>query len=158
MHSLTRSCFFLLSPGRLFLLAFPFLGTPLLSPWNARFPLHALTLISLFLAKVWLSLTLTLSNLMIWCFGLFLLLLAKATVVYLPTAVSVAPRPLFPSQQVQYTQASLLKPVPFCTLFAGLGSTNKSTTSLLFSFYLALTLSSPPYPLFHLSFYLKLSD
>ena len=37
-----------------------------------------------------------------------------------------------------------LKPVPFCTLFAGLGSTNKSAISLLFSYYLTLVLSSPP--------------
>ena len=43
----------------------------------------------------------------------------------------VALRPLFPFQQAQYAQVSLLKPAPFCTLFAGLGSTNKSVTSLL---------------------------
>ena len=45
--------------------------------------------------------------------------------------------------------------MPFCTLLAGLGSTNKSAISLLFS-YLTLTLSSPPYPFLHLSSYLKL--
>ena len=49
-----------------------------------------------------------------------------------------------------------LKPAPFCTLFAGLGSTNKSATSLLFSYYLTLVLSSPPCPLLHLSYYFKL--
>ena len=49
-----------------------------------------------------------------------------------------------------------LKPAPFCTLFAGLGSTNKSATSLLFSYYLTLALSSPPCSLLHLSSYLKL--
>ena len=49
-----------------------------------------------------------------------------------------------------------LKPAPFCTLFAGLGSTNKSAISLLFSYYLTLVLSSPPCPLLHLSSYLKL--
>ena len=41
-----------------------------------------------------------------------------------------------------------LKPAPFCTLFAGLGSTNKSAIFPLFFFYLTLvvlaTLSSPP--------------
>ena len=37
-----------------------------------------------------------------------------------------------------------LKPASFCTLFAGLGSTNKSAISLLFSYYLLLVLSSPP--------------
>ena len=46
--------------------------------------------------------------------------------------------------------------MPFCTLFAGLGSTNKSANFLLFSYYLTLVLSSSPCPLLHLSFYLKL--
>ena len=69
----------------------------------------------------------------------------------------VAPRPLFPSQQAQYAQASLIKPAPLCKLFASFGSTNKSTTSLLFSSYLTLVLSSPPYPLLHLFFHLNLS-
>ena len=49
-----------------------------------------------------------------------------------------------------------LKPAPFCTLFAGLGSTIKSAISLLFFFCLTLVLSSPPCPLLHLFFYLKL--
>ena len=59
------------------------------------------------LAKVQLSLTLTLSHLTIWCSGqtaLFPFLLAKATLAYLPTALSVALRPLFPFQQAQYVQ------------------------------------------------------
>ena len=42
------------------------------------------------------------------------------------------------------------------TLFAGLGSTNKSAISLLFSYYLTLVLSSPPCPHLHLSSCLKL--
>ena len=63
---------------------------------------------------------------------------------YLPTALSVALRPLFCFQQAQYAQVFLLKPVPFCMLFAHLGSTNKSATSLLFFSYLTLDLSSPP--------------
>ena len=46
-----------------------------------------------------------------------------------------------------------LKPAPFCTLFAGLGGTNKSAISLLFSFYLTLVLSSPPCPLPHLALF-----
>ena len=45
---------------------------------------------------------------------------------------------------------------PFCTLFAGRGSTNKSAISLLFFSCLTLVLSSPPCPLLHLSSYLKL--
>ena len=84
---------------------------------------------------------------MIWCFGqtaLFLFLLAKAAPAFLPTALVVALRPLFPFRQSQYAQVSPLKPAPFCTLFAGLGSTNKSAISLLFSYYLTLVLSSPP--------------
>ena len=52
-------------------------------------------------AKVRLSLTLTLSPLTIWYSvqtALFLLLLARAAPAFLPTALSVAPRPLFPFQ------------------------------------------------------------
>ena len=133
------------------------LACPLFPPWNlpsftveSTSPLRTFALISLFLAKVRLSLTLTLSPLMIWCSGLtvlFLFLLAKAALVYLPTALSVALRLLFPSQQAQYAQVSLLKPAPFCKLFSGLGSTNKSSTSLLLlsdSRSVLTTLSSPP--------------
>ena len=112
-------------------------------------------------AKVRLSHTLTLSLLMIWCFGqtaLFLFLLARAAAAFLPTALSVALRPLFPSRQAQYTQVFRLKPAPLSTLFVRLGNTNKSAISLLFSYYLTLVLSSPPCPLLHLSSYLKLCD
>ena len=103
--------------------------------------------VPLSLAKVRLSPILTLSPLMIWCFGqtaLFLFLLARAAPAYLPTSLSVALRPLFPFRQAQYAQVFSLKPAPFCTLFAGLGSTNKSAISLLFSYYPTLVLSSPP--------------
>ena len=94
---------------------------------------------------------------MFLCFmALLLFLLARAAQAFLPTAFSVALRPLFPSRQAQYAQVSLLKPAPFCTLFTGLGSTNKSAIFLLFSYYLTLVLSSPPCPLLHLSCYLKL--
>ena len=159
MRPLTRSCFLLLLLKRLFLLALSFLlGICPRSPWSPPFPLHALALIPLSLAKVRLSPTLTLSSLMIWCFeqtALFLFLLARAALALLPTALSVALRPLFPFRQAQYVPVFPLKPAPFCTLFAGLGSTNKSAISLFF-YYLTLVLSSPPCPLFHLSFYLKL--
>ena len=97
--------------------------------------------------------------LMIWYSGqtaLFLFLLARAAPAFLPTAVSVALRPLFPFRQAQYVQVFPLKPAPFCTLFVGLGSTNKSAISLLFSYYLTLVLSSLPCPLLHLSSYPKL--
>ena len=86
---------------------------------------------------------------MIWCFGLtalFLSLLARAAPAYFPTALSVALRPLFLIRQAQYVQVFPLKPVPFCTLFANLGSTNKSAISLLFSYYPTLVLSLPPCP------------
>ena len=60
----------------------------------------------------------------------------------------MALRPLFLFRQAQYAQVYPLKPVPFCTLFAGLGSTNKSAIFLLFSSCLTLVvlaaLSSPP--------------
>ena len=67
----------------------------------------------------------------------------------------MALRPLFPFWQAQYVQVFPLKPAPFCTFFAGLGSTNKSATSRLFSSYLTLVLFSPPRSVFHLSSYLK---
>ena len=97
--------------------------------------------------------------LMIWCFeqtALLLFLLVRAAPAYLPTALSVALRPLVSFRQAQYAQVFPLKPAPFCTLFAGLGSTNKSAISLLFFYYTTLVLLSPPYPLLHLSSYLKL--
>ena len=62
-----------------------------------------------------------------------LFLLARAALAYFPAALSVASRPLFSYQQAQYAQVFLLKPAPFCTLFAGLGSINKSAISLLLS-------------------------
>ena len=139
---------------------------PPFPPWNLPFFTVESTLSTpcscsdpLILAKVRLSPNLTLSPLLIWCFGqtaLFLFLLARAAPAFLPTAFSVALRPLFPFQQAQYAQVFPLKPAPFCTLFAGLGSTNKSVISLLFSYYLTLVLSSPPCPLLHLSSYPKL--
>ena len=75
---------------------------------------------------------------MTWCVGqtaLFLFLLARAAPAFLPTALSVALRPLFPFRQAQFAPVFPLKPAPFCTLFAGLGSTNKSAIFLLFSSY-----------------------
>ena len=104
MRPLTRSCFLLLPPGWLFLLA-----------------LAALAHLDFLPLTIWHS-RLT---------ALLFYLLANAALACLPTALSVALRPLFLFQQAQYAQVSLLKPVPFCTLYAGLGSTNKSATSLL---------------------------
>ena len=90
-------------------------------------------------------LTLSPHDLVLWTEGsVFLFLLARAAPAYLPTALSVALRPLFPFRQAQYAQVFPLKPAPFCTLFAGLGSTNKSAVFLLFSYFLTPVLSSPP--------------
>ena len=75
----------------------------------------------------------------------------------LANCLCVALRLLFPFQLAQYVKVFLLSSTPFCKLFSGLGSTNMSATSLLFSSYQTLVLSSPPYPLLYLPFYLKLS-
>ena len=151
MRPLTRSCFLLLVLGRLFLRAFLFLlGIFPRSRWSPPFPLHALALIPFSLVKVRLSPALSLSPLIIGCFGqtaLFLFLLARAARAFLPTALSVALRPLFPFRQAQYVPVFPLKPAPFCTLFAGLGLTIKSAISLLLlsdSRSVLATLSSPP--------------
>ena len=96
---------------------------------------------------------------MIWYSGLtalFLFLLSMTALAYLPTALSVALRPHFPFRQDQHVQIFLPKLEPFFKLFAGLGNTNKSAIFIFFSYYLTLVLSSPPRPLLHLSFYLKL--
>ena len=97
--------------------------------------------------------------LMIWYSGqtaLFLFLLARAAPAFLPTALSVAVRPLFPFRQAQFVSVFPPKPAPFCTLFAGLGNTIKYAIFLLFFSCLTLVLSSPPCSLLHLSCYLKL--
>ena len=150
MRLLTRSCFLLPLLGR-FLRVLPvLLGICPPSLWSPPLPLHALALIPLTLAKVRLSPTLTLSSLMIWYSGqmaLFLFVLASAAPAFLPTALSVALRPLFPFRKAQYVPVFPLKPAPFCKLFAGLGTTTKSAISLLLlcdSRSVLATLSSPP--------------
>ena len=86
---------------------------------------------------------------MIWYSGqtdVFLFLLVKVALAFLPTALSVALRTLFPFQQAMYVKVFLLMLAPFYILFAGLGRTNKSATSLLLSDSRSVfaTLSSPP--------------
>ena len=96
-------------------------------------------------------------SLTIWCSGLtvlFLFLLAKVALANC-SLCGIEVTLFFSADRV--CSSSLLKPAPFCKLFAGLGTTNKSAISLLFPYYLTLVLSSPPYPLLHLSFYLYLS-
>ena len=94
-----------------FLPALPFLlGICPRSRWSPPFPLYAPAPILLSLAKVLLSPTLTLSF-VIWYSGLttlFLFLLAKAAPASLPTALSVALRPLFPFRPAQ----------PLCSSFS----------------------------------------
>ena len=157
MRPFTRSCFLLLVLGRLFLLALPLvLGIFLRSTWSPLFFPHAPALIFLCLAKVQLSLTLTLSPLTIWYFRLTaLFLLAKSSFGVLANCSlcgTEANSFLFsrPSMFNKCKQVFPLKPAPFCTLFAGLGSTIKSAISLLFSYYLILVPSLPSCPLLHL--------
>ena len=143
------------------------LAWPLFPSWNLLFSTVESTLLfpcsrsnPLFLAKMRLSLTLTLSHFTTWYSGqtaLFLFLLAKAALAYLPTAFSMALRPLFPFQQAQYAKVFLLKPASLSKLFAGLGSTNKSATFLLFSSYMTIVLFSSLCSLLCLSCYLNLS-
>ena len=102
LRTFTRSCFLLLLLGRLFLLASSLLGIYLPSLWSPPFPSHALTLI--FLSREGAALAHLDSSLpMIWYSGqttLFLFLLTKAAVVYLPTALFVVLRPLFHMNKV----------------------------------------------------------
>ena len=144
MRPLTRLCFLLLVLGRLFLRALPnLLGVCLPSLRSPPFLLHALALILLFSRQGAALAHLDSLPLMIWYSGqTALFLLARAALAYLPSALSVALRPLFPFRQAQYAQVFPLKPAPFCTLFAGLGNTNKSAISLLFN-YLTLTAIFP---------------
>ena len=84
----------------------------------------------------------------------FLFLWEKAALASLPTADFVTLRPLSLFQQAQYDQVFPLKPAPICKLFAGLGSINKSATSLLLlsdSSSVLITLSSSPFFLLHQS-------
>ena len=121
------------------MLALPFLlGICLPSLWILLFPLHALALIFLSLAKV------------LWTGGSVFFFLARVAPACLPTTFSVALRPFFSFQQAYYVQVSLLEPAPFCKFFAGFGSTIKSAIPLLFSFYMTLVLSSSfcPLPIF----------
>ena len=79
--------------------------------------------------------------------------MGKTTLASLLTAHFVALRPPLPFRQARFAQAFLLKPAPLCKLSAGLGSTNKSVTSLVISFSRLASLSS-----IRLSFYLKLYE
>ena len=120
----------------------------LLSPCSPPSPLHALALISLFLAKVRLSLTLTHFPLTIWCSGL--------TAVFFPFGNGGSG--VLGNCSLCGTEATLsflagpvcssffAETCAFCKIFDGLGSTNKSATSLFLlsdSHSVLTTLSSP---------------
>ena len=134
------------SPRRLFLLALPFLfGIFPRSQWGPPFPLHALALVSFFLSKVRLSLTLTLfffDSFGKGGWGAF------ANCSLYDTEATLC-------QQAQYVQVFLLKPAPFRKLLASFGRTNKFAIFLLFSSDMTHALSSSPC-LLHLCFYLNL--
>ena len=83
-------------------------------------------------------------DLVFWNDGPVPFLFGKGRLRHSCQLLSVELRPLFPFQQAQYVQVFSLRPVPFCTLFAGLGSTNQSATSLLFCSIWTLVLCSPP--------------
>ena len=104
------------------------------------------------LTKVRLSPTLILFPLMIWCFGqtaLFRFLLVRAALAFLPTALSVALRPLFPFRQAQYAQVFS---VEACAILHALCWSRQQHKVCHFSSLLLLsdsrsvlaTLSSPP--------------
>ena len=121
MGPLTCSCFLLLLLGRLFLLALLFLHGICLHCGMHRF-------LSM------LSLTLTLSPLMIWCFGLmvlFFLLLAKAALAYLATDLSEALRPLFPFSAGPVCSSYSAEACAILHALSWSCSTNKPATSLL---------------------------
>ena len=151
MRPLTRSCFLLLVLGRLLLLALPvLLEICLPSRWSPPFPLYALALIPP-PAKVRLSPTLTLFPLMIWCFGQTALsLLTRAAPAFLPTALSVALRPLFPFQQAQYAQVFSAEA---CAILHALYWFRQHQQVCHFS---SLLLLSESRSVLHLSCYLKL--
>ena len=85
-----------------------------------------------FAAVLFISLTLN-ALLTIWCSGqtALFLSLSQRRLGILANCSLCGIEATFPLQQAQYARVFLLKPAPSSTLFAGLGSTNKSAISLL---------------------------
>ena len=87
---------------------------------------------------------------MIWYSGqtaLFLILFAKAAPAFLPTALSVALRPLFPFQHAQYVQVFSAEACAILHALCWSRQHNKSAISLLLlsdSRSVLTTMSSPP--------------
>ena len=128
------------------MLAFLFLSPIHLSSlWSWLFPLHAPALIPPSLSRQGAALVhldfLPAHHLVLWTDGSVPLPLAKAALASLSTHF-VALRSPFSFWPAQFVQVSLLKPVLFCKLSNGLGSTKKSAISLFFSSSRTLALSS----------------
>ena len=138
------------------------LACPPLPPWNMLSSTVESTLSFLFshsnplsLTRVRHSLTLTFSHLTIWCseqMALFLFLLAKAALAYLPTALFVVLRPLFPFPAGPVCLSLSAKA---CAILQALCWSRQHQQACHFS-SLLLQLS-PPCSLLHLSFHLNLS-
>ena len=144
MRPLTRSCFLLLFLKRLFLLALLFLLEICLpSLWSPPFPLHATAVIPLpsrqGAALAHLD-SLPPHDLVLWIDGTVPFPFGKGSSGILANCS------LCGTEAILFISAGpVCLSAPFCTPFAVfLGSPNKAVTSLLFSFYLTLVLSSPP--------------
>ena len=124
---------------------FLFLGAVFSSACNGLFLLNAFGLTFLFLTKVLLKPTLTLSQITISCFKLktlFLLLSAKDTTTSL-TSHYVVLRPPFFSRLGQFVQTILLKPAPYCSLcFSLMSAAPKSLPLFSFPPFIKLLLCS----------------
>ena len=92
-------------------------------------------------------------HLVIWTDGLFFLL-AKETPAFLPAASFVALRSPFSILQAQGNQTFLLQLAPFCKLFVGLGSTDKTATSFRLLLYPCYAFFSFVIPRLHTLTYL----
>ena len=160
MRPITRPYFFLFFLGRLFLPAFHHLfGSRFFSLWSRPFPVHvpSLTFLSRQDAALALLNSLPLYDLVLWTNGSVSSHFVKGgsgALANCSLSLSVALMLLSSFRQAQYVQIFPLKPVPFCKLFAGLGSTNKSATSLFLlsgSCSVLTTLCSPLFFLLSLS-------
>ena len=148
LRPLTRSCFLLLVPGRLFLLALPvLLGICLPSRWSPPFPLHALALIPLSLAHLD---SLPLIILVLWTDGFFPFgksgsgVFANCSLCGTEAALSFSAGPVCSSffrWSLRHSARALL--------------VSAAPTSLPFLFS-SSTIWLSFCPLLHLSFYLKL--
>ena len=148
MHPLTHSCFLPPLLGRLFLCALPFLlGICPPSPWSPPFPLHALAVIPLSCQGAAHLDSLLPHDLVLWTDGFVPFPFGKRGSGVLANCSLCGTEDTLSFLAGPVCSSLLLKPAPFCTLFADLGSANKSAISLLLlsdSRSVLATLSSPP--------------